>query len=134
MDVAVSLGLFLAALALAWQGLALAAARESMHPARLAAQRRSEALLSEFLSTGELRQLRSRGYLEVPSPRRPGRIYRVPAHHGPVAIYQNGRCVQLLCIGPVNPLPDGDVVLAHKLMIEHCEEEYVRAANPILNE
>jgi len=34
-----------------------------------------------------------------------------------------------LCVGPVDPLPDADVVLIHKLMIEANEDEYLKAAN-----
>jgi hypothetical protein len=34
-----------------------------------------------------------------------------------------------LCLQPVEPLPEGDVVLMHKLMIEANEQEYLRTAN-----
>jgi hypothetical protein len=34
-----------------------------------------------------------------------------------------------LCVQPIDPVPDGDVVMMHKLMIEGNEEEYLRIAN-----
>ena len=34
-----------------------------------------------------------------------------------------------LCVQPLGPLPDGDVVRMHKLMSEANEEEYLRIAN-----
>jgi hypothetical protein len=46
-----------------------------------------------------------------------------------VAVAEGGVDVALLCIAPVDWLPPSDVVLAHKLMIEGDEQEYLRRAN-----
>lgn len=93
------------------------------------AQERAEALLRELLTEDEYRQLTRRGYLEVPSRTRPRRIYRVPRHQGQVKVYEGGVPVMALCVQSVEPIPDGDAVLMHKLMIEGNEEEYLRIAN-----
>jgi hypothetical protein len=46
-----------------------------------------------------------------------------------VKVYEGGVPIMALCVQPVDPVPDGDVVLMHKLMIEGNEEEYLRIAN-----
>ena len=96
---------------------------------RGAAEARATALLEDLLTEDERRQLERDGYLGVPSPSRPGRTYRVPRHRGQVRVYEGRALVMTLCVGPVGRLPDGDVVLLHKLMIEGDEAEYLRAAN-----
>jgi hypothetical protein len=93
------------------------------------AQERAEQMLRDVLPEEEYRQLCRRGYLEVPSRSRPRRIYRVPRHQGQVKVYESGVPIMALCVQPVDPIPDGDVVLMHKLMIEGNEEEYLRIAN-----
>jgi hypothetical protein len=108
------------------------------HPAQVGANRRSdwreaneraEALLRSLLSDEEYRQLNRRGYLEIPSPSRPRRLYRVPRHQGQVKVYEGGVPVMALCVQSVEPIPDGDAVVMHKLMIEGNEDEYLRIAN-----
>lgn len=94
-------------------------------------ERRAEALLSELLPAGELRRLREAGYLEVTSERHVGRVYRIPRYQGPVAVYEEGSLTYLLCVRSVEPIPNADVVLLHKLMIEGDEEAYLEVANPI---
>jgi hypothetical protein len=93
------------------------------------AQERAEALLRELLTEDEYRQLSRRGYLEVPSPSRSRRVYRVPRHQGQVKVYEGGVPIMALCVQSVEPVPDGDAVLMHKLMIEGSEDEYLRIAN-----
>jgi hypothetical protein len=93
------------------------------------AQDRAEALLRDVLTPEEYAGLGERGYLEVRSPSQPTRIYCVPRGPGRVAIQEGGLLVESLCIAPVDWLPPSDVVLAHKLMIEGNEQEYLRRAN-----
>ena len=93
------------------------------------AQERAEALLRELLTDDEYRQLNRRGYLEVASPSRQRRVYRVPRHQGQVKVYEGGVPIMALCVQSVEPVPDGDAVLMHKLMIEGNEDEYLRIAN-----
>ena len=106
----------------------MAAQWEEMAAGR-AARERAEALLRELLTAAECGQLERLGFLEVPSPTHPGRVYRVPRRRGRVTVLEGGAPVMLLCVGPVRALPDGDVVLLHKLMIEGDEAEYLRVAN-----
>ena len=93
------------------------------------AQERAETLLKDLLTDDEYRQINRRGYLEVPSPSRPRRVYRVPRHQGQVKVYEGGVPIMALCVQSVEPIPDGDAVLMHKLMIEGNEVEYLRIAN-----
>jgi len=95
------------------------------------AQERAEALLRIVLTETEYAQLGERGYLEVRSPSQPKRTYRVPQGPGRVAVHEGGVEVESLCVAPVEWLPSGDIVLAHKLMIEGNEQEYLRRANHI---
>ncbi len=95
------------------------------------AQERAEALLREVLGEHAYQQLGRQGFLEVPSSTFPGRVYRVPRSQGVVQVYEGGRLLMSLCVQPRVPLPDADVILMHKLMIEGNEEEYLRTANRI---
>ncbi len=100
-------------------------------PWRRAAERRAEALLRSMLSREEFNCLCLRGYLEVPSPSRPERTYRIPRVRSTVDVYEKGRYHSTLCIAPIIALPDDDVVLAHKLMILADETRYLATANRV---
>jgi len=93
------------------------------------AERRAASLLRETLTAEQLRQLTWRGYVEVSSPTEPKRVYRVPRSKGYVQVLENGRAVMRLCLQPVECLPDADIVVLHKLMIEGNEETYLQKAN-----
>ncbi|HTK07797.1 MAG TPA: hypothetical protein VL485_11555 [Ktedonobacteraceae bacterium] len=93
------------------------------------AERRASDLLRDILTPEQLRQLIWRGYLEIPSPSEPQRVYRVPRTKGYVQVLENGRATMRLCVQPVECLPDADIVLLHKLMIEANEENYLQKAN-----
>jgi hypothetical protein len=95
----------------------------------LSAESRAKALLREMLSENQYQQLVKFGYLEVPSPGYDSRIYRIPGSGGLVKVYERGCPVMELCLQPAEPLPDGDVVVMHKLMIEANEQEYLQRAN-----
>lgn len=99
------------------------------HSEWLAAKARAEALLAEMLPTDDYLHLSRRGYVEVQSPNVPGRIYRVPKYRGRIHVYEGGKPVMSLCVQPIQLVPDADVVLIHKLMIEGNEDEYLRLAN-----
>ncbi len=102
--------------------------RESVSE-HLSAESRATVLLQEMLTEKQYRQLITCGYLEVASPTRGSRIYRIPAAGGRVKMYERGCAVMELCLQPAEPLPVADVVLIHKLMIEGNEEEYLQKAN-----
>ncbi|MBI3965412.1 MAG: hypothetical protein HY329_07230 [Chloroflexi bacterium] len=93
------------------------------------AEATARALLRSVLNEDEQRQLARQGFLTVRSATHTNRVYCIPRYRGLVHVYENGEFVESLCIGPVNPLPSGDVVLMHKLMIEGDEREYLRIAN-----
>jgi len=93
------------------------------------AERRAAHLLRDMLTSEQLRQLTWRGYLEISSPTEPQRVYRVPRSKGYVQVIENGRAIMRLCLQPVECLPDADIVVLHKLMIEGNEEVYLQKAN-----
>jgi len=95
----------------------------------LSAEGRARALLREMLSESEYQQLTKFGYLEVISPGYDQRIYRIPGAGGLVRVYERGTAIMELCLQPSEPLPDGDVVVLHKLMIQGNEQEYLAKAN-----
>jgi len=96
---------------------------------RLAADRRANTLMREVLSPGQYQQLQRHGYVEIASPSVPSRVYRVPGAGGLVRVYEQGHAIMDLCLQPVDTLPDGDVIVMHKLMIEGNEQEYLAKAN-----
>lgn len=96
------------------------------------AERRAADLLHDILTPEQARQLVWHGYLEIPSPHEPQRVYRVPKSKGYVQVIENGRATMRLCLQPVEYLPDADIVVLHKLMIEANEETYLQKANKYL--
>jgi len=96
---------------------------------RIAADRRAAQLLREQLTAAEYQQLTRHGYLEVTSPGFPARTYRIPSRGGLVRVIEQGKPLMDLCLQPVEPLPDGDVILMHRLMILGSEQEYLDKAN-----
>jgi len=94
------------------------------------AERRAETLLRDMLSQEEYRRLLTTGFLEIPSTTRPDRVYRIPRGPGQVLVEEHGRVLERLCLQPeVAGLPEADVVLMHKLLIEADEDRYLATAN-----
>lgn len=98
---------------------------------RWEAERKGQEMLRQLLTPREYRALRERGYLEVPSSVVAGRVYRIPRHRGLVSQIEQERVTTQLCIVPDRWLPDADIVLMHKLMIEADEEHYLQVANSV---
>src|SRR5438270_3466821 len=96
---------------------------------RTDAERRAQRLIGQLLNRDQLAQLNGLGFVELRSRLIPGRTYRVPRRRGQVQVYEDGRHAGSLCIQPTRWVPDGDLVLMHKLMIEASESEYLRTAN-----
>ena len=65
--------------------------------ARTASQR-AESLLRGVLSSDEYARLTECGYLDIRSPSRPNRVYRVPRDGGIVVMRENGRAIGGLCV------------------------------------
>jgi hypothetical protein len=82
-----------------------------------------------MLTDAQYHQLTNRGYLEVASPSAPQRAYRIPYAGGRVRMYERGHVVCELCLRSVTWLPQSDILLLHKLMIESDEANYLATAN-----
>jgi hypothetical protein len=95
----------------------------------VASDHAAETLLHASLTPAEYRQLAANAYLDVPSPGHAGRFYRIPRGPGQVLVYEDGHVLERLCVQPVENLPEADVILAHKLLIEADEMTYLQTAN-----
>lgn len=96
----------------------------------VSSERRAETLLYESLTPPEYSQLVYTGYLEIPSPTKLMRVYRIPRGPGQVLVVEGNRVIERLCVQPAaSGLPEADVVLMHKLLIEADEETYLKTAN-----
>jgi hypothetical protein len=95
------------------------------------AERRAAELLRALLTPEQYAQLSERGYIEIPSPAFPQRVYRVPRNAGLVHVFENEKLACSLCLQPLDWIPDADIVIIHKLMIEADEGTYLRRANRI---
>jgi hypothetical protein len=95
------------------------------------AKRRAGELLRVVLTQEQSCQLIQRGYIDIPSPSDPQRVYRVPRTPGFVQVREKGRLKVKLCLQPIGWVPDADIVAIHKLMIEADEESYLQKANVI---
>lgn len=89
----------------------------------------AETLLRQSLTSDEYAQLSARAYLDVPSRSYLGRLYRVPRGPGQVQVVEGGRVVERLCVQPLDSLPEADVILMHKMLIEADEPTYLATAN-----
>ncbi len=96
---------------------------------RRKAEERARRLLVRLLNVEEQEQLQRWAFLEIPSRTVLGRVYQIPMRRGQVQIYDHGRHTGGLCIEATRWVPDSDLILMHKLMIEANEEEYLRTAN-----
>lgn len=107
------------------------------HSERRSANRRAEQLLRERLSRAQYEQLTKFGYLDIPSRLDPYRQFRIPRNRGRVLVLHNcsmggsmlSRKVAELCVVSSEPVPDADMVLIHKFMIEADEAAYLATAN-----
>jgi len=103
------------------------------------ARKRAETLLQNSITNEQYQQLLDRGYLEIPSRLYPGYLYRIPRNQQRVQIYETSQASPIpysrklaeLCVIPCDPVPDADMVLAHKWMIEADEQSYLSIANRI---
>ena len=59
---------------------------------------------------------------------------RATISHGLVGMIEQGRRKADLCLGPLEWVPDADIVVMHKLMIEADEETYLQTANKFYTE
>jgi hypothetical protein len=92
-------------------------------------KRRANELLRSVLTRAQYRQLMWHCYVDIKSSRDPECFYRVPRYPGLVGMIEQGRRKADLCLGPLEWVPDADIVVIHKLMIEADEETYLQTAN-----
>ena len=93
------------------------------------ARRRARELLHTVLSCQQYHQLIKHGFVDIPSPSDPERFYRVPQSPGRVELIEKGKRKASLCLQPLEWVPDADMVVIHRLMIEADEETYLHTAN-----
>jgi hypothetical protein len=98
-------------------------------PGRPEAKRRAGELLRAVLTPDQYGQLIQRGHLDIASPSDPDRIYRVPKGPGRVQVREKGKLTMWLCLQPLERVPEADLLVMHKLLIEADEETYLRKAN-----
>jgi len=96
---------------------------------RSEANQRANELLRSVLTSEQYDQLTRKGYLDIKSPRDPGCTYRVPRRQGLVKVIEQGRHKANLCLQLREAVPEDDIVVMHKLMIEADEETYLQTAN-----
>ena len=96
---------------------------------RWEAERKGQELLRRLLTDEEYAQLQRDSYLAVASPSVAGRVYRVPRRRGFVERHEDGQAPVRLCLVPDRWLPDADIVLMHKFLIEADEPRYLQLAN-----
>lgn len=101
------------------------------------AEARAEGLLQASISPQEYSFLQQNGYLEVPSRLHIDRIYQIPRGRRRVRVYQvinseskmQYQKLGELCVITCEPVPDADLVLTHKWLLEADEESYLATAN-----
>ncbi len=93
------------------------------------AKRRAGELLRAVLTPDQYGHLMQRGHIDIASPSDPERIYRVPKGSGRVQVREKGKLTMWLCLQPLERVPEADLLVMHKLMIEADEETYLRKAN-----
>ncbi|HEX6554084.1 MAG TPA: hypothetical protein VF026_15060 [Ktedonobacteraceae bacterium] len=125
----VALGAVLAAVASVGLILALGEFIAHSSSGRPEAKRRAGELLRSVLTPDQYSQMMQRGHLDLASPSDPERIYRVPKGPGRVQVREKGKVTMWLCLQPLERVPEADVMVMHKLMIEADEETYLRKAN-----
>lgn len=101
------------------------------------AEARAESLLRNSLTREEYESLQHEGFLPITSRLYPDRVYHVPRERRRVSVYQvvpnqpkpYYRKLGELCLIPCIQVPDADVVLTHKWLLEADERTYLATAN-----
>jgi hypothetical protein len=93
---------------------------------------RAERLLQDVLGEQQFRRLRSVGYLDLPSRRYRGRVYRLD-NLGHLAYRDAGESGfhTTLCVQPQEAIPPDDEIVVRYLLITADEDRLLEVANPI---
>lgn len=113
------------------------AANRNQSSAGQAPKERAEMLLRNSVTLQQYQHLLNFGYLEIPSRLYPNRYYRIPRERRRVQVYelhdtdmgQQHHKLGELCVIACEPMPDADLVLTHKWLIEADEQKYLNTAN-----
>lgn len=105
-----------------------AIAAEERRLAVAAAKEKARILLLECLEDDQKEELEKDGYFHVET-RNGTRRYRLRPGGQPVRVHGEDGRHWAYCIHPDFGYPEGDVVLAQKLLLESDEEEFLRIAN-----
>lgn len=100
-------------------------------------QERAEMLLRDSISSQAYQHLLNFGYMEIPSRLYSNRYYRIPRERRRVQVYEvcetatglQHQKLGELCVIACEPMPDADLVLTHKWLIEADEQRYLNTAN-----
>lgn len=98
---------------------------------------RAEMLLRDSISPQDYQKLLNLGYLEIPSRIYSNRYYRIPRERRRVQVFEvcetamglQHQKLGELCVIACEPMPDADLVLTHKWLIEADEQKYLNTAN-----
>lgn len=93
---------------------------------------RADRLLRDVLGESRYHQLRSVGYIDLPSRRHVGRVYRLDTL-GNLSYRDPGEngFNTTMCVQPEEMLPRDDQIAMRYLLVTADEERLVRVANPI---
>jgi hypothetical protein len=93
---------------------------------------RAERLLLDVLGEGQFHRLRRIGYLDLPSRKFRGRVYRLDLMgHLSYRDAGEGSFNTTLCIQPIESVPRDDMVAARYLLVTADEGRLLTIANPI---
>jgi len=93
---------------------------------------RADRLLCDILGEGRYHQLRALGYIDLPSRRHVGRVYRLDTL-GNLSYRDPGESSfnTTMCVQPEEAIPRDDQIAMRYLLVTADEERLVRVANPI---
>ncbi len=95
----------------------------------VSAEFRARQLMRETLTPSEYQQATRFGYVDFFQPVAAARDVSRAGGRRPGEGLRYGAIVMELCLQPAEPLPDGDIVVLHKLMILGNESDYLQRAN-----
>lgn len=93
---------------------------------------RADQLLRDVMGEARYQQLKSDGYLDLPSSRHAGRTYRLDGL-GNLSYREPGELTYrtTLCVQPTEAIPRDDQIAMRYLLVTADEERLVKVANPI---
>lgn len=105
--------------------------QEALSKEQAEAVAKAKELLKDHIGLAAFNTLKKQGYLEIPSKRYPGYIYRVPRESSEMInmVDSQGKLVDSLCVHPQIACPPADRTLARIVLLESNEEYIIDKAN-----